>query len=159
MDMGNLPTQLREHQDKILTCIDGGEKLLEDGAARDVAGCASARWELARILGGYQVFKHLRIYDPAIMEGTPRQAAAARRLKVDCIALSQDFRGYIARWGTAGSGEQWTEYRLDTLSMLRRIRTLLARERREVDVIANSGLAGGLAQREAYESIEMRARA
>lgn len=60
---------LRRHQEAALAVLARGVACLNDGPEAMLSANADLRGELAHVLGGYQRFKHERIFDPAIASG------------------------------------------------------------------------------------------
>lgn len=75
------------------------------------------RVALAAQLQKYQRFKHNNIFDPVMMLGLSSSKVVARTMKVDCLALGEDFAAYHTRWLRLHASE-WQRYREDMLSMV-----------------------------------------
>ena len=127
--------RLEEHQRGILTIMDAGEAMI---GACDVSGIARIRWTLVRALTAYQLFKHRDIFDPAIAGERRADSLRAERLKMACLTLGDDFRGFVQKWGSADVAGQWPLYEKAALAMTGRIRSHIARERAEVALLLAS---------------------
>ncbi|MGP7795687.1 hypothetical protein [Sphingomonas sp. CLY1604] len=121
--------RLLEHQAGIRANMDRAARLLAIGGAPDMAGLARLRWELVRLLAAYQMFKHREIFDPHIAGGSADRARTARALKVDCLALGEEVRRFVARH-SSGAVESPEVYRAEALAFIARMRGHLDYERR-----------------------------
>ena len=117
-------------QDRILAILDRAEAILRSGT-NDVAALGKTRWEAARALREYQLFKHSRIFDP-LERGQDYRAAHARRMKAECIRVGEEFRQYVLTWSVVSILDHWAEYHPAALDAIRRIRAHLASERRAI---------------------------
>ena len=123
-----LLARLLGYQERIEAILARGEHILDAGATLDGGAIGQLRWELARTLGEYQIFKHTRLFDPLIVRGGPRSAAAAA-MKQSCITLGGAFRAYVIRWTAADILDRPDPYRTAALVEVGRLRTHLKRER------------------------------
>ncbi|RYF06122.1 MAG: hypothetical protein EOO77_27350 [Oxalobacteraceae bacterium] len=73
------------------------------------------RVALAAHLQNYQRFKHNNIFDPVMLFGLSSSKVVARSMKVDCLALGEEFASYHTRWLGLHASE-WHRYREDMLS-------------------------------------------
>jgi len=73
------------------------------------------RLTLAAHLQSYQRFKHNNIFDPVMLFGLSSSKVVARTMKVDCLALGEEFAAYHTRWLRLHTSE-WQRYREDMLS-------------------------------------------
>jgi len=119
--------QFAQLRDRIHAIVDRAETILRSGV-RDVAALGQIRWEVARTLREYQLFKHSRIFDP-IERGQDYRAALARRMKAECIRVGEEFRRYVLKWSVVSILDHWNEYHPAALDAIRRIRVHLANER------------------------------
>ena len=119
--------QFTELQDRILAIADRAEAILRSDS-KDVAALGTCRWEAARALREYQLFKHSRIFDP-LERGQDYRAIKARRMKADCIRVGEAFRAYVLKWSVVSILDHWADYQPAALDAATRIRTHLARER------------------------------
>lgn len=115
--------ELRRRQEAALGVLGRGAATLEDGPEAVLAASPALRAELAAALGGYQRFKHERIFDPAIASGDDQRAALARHMKVACIAAGEVFRTHQDRWTRDRIAGDWNNYKAAarlTINQLRR---------------------------------------
>ena len=119
--------QFVELQDRILAIADRSEAILRSDS-KDVAALGNCRWEAARTLREYQLFKHNRIFDP-LEKGQDYRAIRARRMKADCIRVGDEFRAYVLKWSVVSILDHWSEYHPAALDLIARIRAHLAKER------------------------------
>ncbi|MBJ6122145.1 hypothetical protein [Sphingomonas mollis] len=131
MDVSASLARLHEHQDRILTILDRATNLIHGDPDRNRAGLATSRWEMARRLREYQLFKHRELFDPMIAGGDPDQRRRARLMKADCILLSEDFQTHVARWSGVDVADDWITYRRAMLAITTRLRGAVMRERHE----------------------------
>lgn len=129
MTTTGLLARLHRHQDAILTIMRTAEPLLRSAALRDVPALSRNRWSLMRALSEYQLFKHNEIFDPAIGRAVLGSAERADRLKRACIAMDDDFRAHVSKWGGADLESVWSVYQPAALQMIARLRDHIARER------------------------------
>jgi hypothetical protein len=101
----------------------------------DPLATANARWRLTRLLTGYQIFKHQRIFDPLARHGSREDARAAQQMKIDCVAIGQTFRAYLARWTASGIEGREPEYRRDARGMMSLLEHHILRERRGIEAL------------------------
>ncbi|WP_375426962.1 hypothetical protein [uncultured Sphingomonas sp.] len=120
--------RLGEHQTVIHDILRRDEQVLRS-PERNAEALARSRWALARAIIAYQAFKHHEIFDPVMRRGSPADAAAARRLKAECIASGDAFRTYVAKWSKVSILDHWTEYQAAALALVAAVRCHLARER------------------------------
>lgn len=117
-----------ELQSRIHAIVDESEALLVQGDARNADALGKVRWELARALREYQLFKHSCIFDPIERRQDPN-APKARRMRADCIRFGEEFLAYVLRWSAASPLQQWDEFESASRSMVAGIRAQLASER------------------------------
>jgi hypothetical protein len=127
-----------ELQSRIHGLVDRTEALLLDRGAPDIGALGSARWELARTLREYQLFKHSCIFDP-LEQRRGADASSARIMKADCIRFGEEFLAYVLRWSAASPLQQWDEFESASRDMIARIRAQLAAERIGVTDLLGSG--------------------
>lgn len=127
-----------DYQGRIHDLVERTEALLLDRTARDIGALGSARWELARALREYQLFKHSCIFDPLEQRRDPR-AFEARIMKADCIRFGEEFLAYVLRWSAASPLQQWDEFESASRAMIARIRAQLASERIAVAGLLDPG--------------------
>lgn len=116
MVRSELIIQFRAYQEKAVRLMASGERMLNAGDTRDLAGLSIVRWELIQLLRQYQAFKNREIYDPAIANENDLERQLAQLMKNKCLAIEDEFRAHVIRWN--GSTEvQWVDYRLAALAM------------------------------------------
>jgi hypothetical protein len=120
--------QFVELQDRIHAIVNKAEAILRQPDNRDVAALGAARWEVARVLREYQLFKHSRIFDP-LERGSDYRAIKAKRMKADCIRVGEEFRAYVLKWSVVSILDHWADYHPAALDAVARIRAHLKRER------------------------------
>ena len=120
--------EFTELQDRIHAIIDRAEAILREPGNRNVAALGQARWEAARTLRQYQLFKHGRIFDP-IAQGEDHRALKARQMKTECLHFGEEFRNYVMRWSVVSILDSWDDYHPAALASIARIRAQLVRER------------------------------
>ncbi len=87
------------------------------------------RLQLGAHFGRYQAFKHGQIFDPVIEFGSASSRVVARAMKVDCMALGEEFGAYQSRWLGLGQND-WTSYRRDMLATVETLTSHLEAELR-----------------------------
>jgi hypothetical protein len=148
-----LLSRLDEHQAKALRVIDRGDVLLAPGADPDTAQLVQSRWELTRILGAYQAFKHHELFDPIIRCGTPDKVKLAEQMKLECIAVGIEYRTHVERCTNLDIVAHWDSYRPTVAKLLARIKAHMARERWVVEGL----LLASAAERSAAPALTERA--
>ena len=126
--------QLHAHQADVKAAIAESRALLA-AESIDLLATANARWRFTRLLTGYQMFKHQRIFDPLSRHGSAGDAAAARQLKIGCIATGETFRAHLARWNPSGIEANEAEYRRATRGMIAMIERHMLTERRDIEAL------------------------
>lgn len=144
-----LLTRLDAHQARALEIISRGDVLLAPDACPDQGLLSQARWELTRVLGAYQMFKHHELFDPIIRNGPPDKARLAGEMKAECIALGDEYRAHVARCADLDIPAHWDSYRPAVARLLGRIKAHIARERwiaarLLIDGVAARGPSAGL---------------
>ncbi|WP_162256507.1 hypothetical protein [Sphingomonas sp. Root710] len=124
-----LLSRLDEHQAKALEIISRGDVLLAPHARPDQGRLSQARWELTRVLGAYQMFKHYELFDPIIRNGPLDKARLAEQMKAECIALGDEYRAHVARCANLDIPAHWDSYRPAVVRLLARIKAHIGRER------------------------------
>lgn len=102
---------LRRHQEIALGILSRGAECLDRGPAAVLADGVGLRRELGDALREYQLFKHERIFDPAIGSADEHRAALARHMKVGCIAAGEVFRAHMNRWTADQIATDWVHYK------------------------------------------------
>ena len=126
--------QLHGHQADVKAAMAETQALLA-AEPIDALALATARWRFTRTLTGYQVFKHQRIFDPLSRHGSPEEAHAARQMKIECVAISETFRAYLARWTASGIEGREAEYRRDARGMISMIDRHMLHEGRGIEAL------------------------
>jgi hypothetical protein len=116
-----------EFQSRIEALLVRGEAVLRATDDRDVSQLGQTRWEMARLLREYQLYKHTRIFDHFERVGGS-QAALARQMRAECIRVGEEFRAYILKWSVTSILDNWAEYQPAALDAIARIRAQLVRE-------------------------------
>lgn len=124
-----LLAKLDEHQAKALEIIKRGDRLLAPGAVPDTTLLVQSRWELTRILGAYQAFKHHELFNPIIRGGPADKAKLAEQMKRECMAIGDEYRDHVARCTNLDIARHWDSYRPAVARLLARIKSHMARER------------------------------
>lgn len=127
-------SQLYDHQTAVKAAMAETQALLRADMV-DPKDIAAARWALTRLLTGYQMFKHQRVFDPLSRHGTPEDAHAARQMKIDCVAMGETFRAHLARWTSSGIEGHEMEYRRDATGMMALLERHILRERRGIEAL------------------------
>jgi hypothetical protein len=126
--------QLYAHQAEVKGAIAETQALFT-AEPIDALATANARWKLTRLVTGYQMFKHQRIFDPLSQHGRPEDARVARQMKIDCIAMGEAFRVYLARWTASGIEGREAEYRRDATGMMAMLHRHIQRERGGIEAL------------------------
>jgi len=133
--------QFVQLQDRIVALLDRAEAILRSSADPDIATLGLTRWEAARILREYQLFKHNRIFDP-IERSQDYRAPKVRRMKAECVRFGEEFRNYVLKWSVVSILDHWAEYQPAALEAIAGIRAQLAGERASVaELLENKSAA------------------
>lgn len=97
----------------------------------DIAKLGEGRWEVARALREYQLYKHGMIFDPALRDHGER-AVMAGRMKAECTRVGEAFHKYVLKWSVVSIGDHWSEYQPAALASIARIRAQLEKEKASV---------------------------
>ncbi len=124
---GRMPDRLNT-----LACHHSRLAGIADTAARLVAGSASEaciadlrllRLDMMDALASYQSFIHQEVFEPA-MRGCPGLALdSASALKISCIDLQGSYEAFRMRWSHRDTRENWPEYRLSAMQMVKKVRS------------------------------------
>jgi hypothetical protein len=139
-----LLAKLDEHQAKALEIIRRGDTLLAPGAEPNPGLLVQSRWELTRILGAYQAFKHHELFDPIIRNGSPDKVPLAEQMKRECVAIGEEYREHVARCTNLDIPKYWDSYRPAVARLLARVKAHMARESWVTESLL---LSGGGAER------------
>lgn len=123
---------VQRYQAEILATVAGMMAAVDGDPALVQADLARARWQLARQLRAYQLFKHGEIFGPMIRFGTPTEARLAEQAAMVCLAHGEAFRGYLRRWSGRDIRHDWPEYRASVRTLGTALRQALAVERLEI---------------------------
>lgn len=124
-------TALDDHQQRLLAKLGENDALLR-AAEPDSHALGCVRWQLVRLLREYQLFKHRRIFDPAIRSGVTLARAQAETMKAECIAAGEAIARFVLTWSAVEGPVDWSAYRLAALDLHLAIRRHVVRERRGV---------------------------
>ncbi|MES2987471.1 MAG: hypothetical protein V4808_06175 [Pseudomonadota bacterium] len=127
-------SQLYAHQTDVKAAMAETQALFT-AEPIDMFAAANARWKLTRLLTGYQMFKHQRIFDPLIRGGSVEDARVACQMKIDCVAMGENFRIYLARWTASGIEGREAEYRRDAAGMIAMLHRHILRERSGIEAL------------------------
>lgn len=126
--------QLYDHQTAVKAAMAETHAMLAKERV-DPQDTAAARWALTRLLTGYQMFKHQRIFDPISRGGAPDDARAAREMKIACVAAGETFRAYLGRWTASGIEGREIEYCRDAKGMMGLLDRHILTERRGIEAL------------------------
>ena len=132
-------SQLYDHQTAVKAAMAETQAMLRADMV-DPQETAAARWALTRLLTGYQMFKHQRIFDPLVRHGSLEDAHVAREMKIACVAAGETFRAYLARWTASGIEGREMEYRRDAKGMMALLERHILHERRGIEALLAPGL-------------------
>ncbi|RYD91935.1 MAG: hypothetical protein EOP61_26600 [Sphingomonadales bacterium] len=127
-------SQLYEHQAAVKGAIAEAQAMLAADTI-EPQDIAAGRWMLTRLLTGYQMFKHQRVFDPLARNGTSDDAHAARQMKIQCVAMGETFRAYLARWTASGIEGREHEYRREAKGMMSLLERHILHERRGIEAL------------------------
>lgn len=126
--------QLVAHQDGVLVIINRILALLTDPLG-DCAAIGRHRWELVRTIRAYQLFKHWRIFDPAIASGVRWQVERGTAMKRACIETGEDFKAHVLAWSSTDVAAHWQDYRQDMLLWSQRLIRHMEVERQDGTIL------------------------
>lgn len=126
---GALRAEAEHYVARALTMVGRARALVAADRSGRVALLTARRVALHGHLQRYQRFKHGHIFDPVIRLGPPSSQVVARAMKIDCLALGEQFGAYHARWLCFSPGE-WLRYRTDMLATTESLSTHLHAELR-----------------------------
>jgi len=107
METPRLIAELTRHHEAVLAHLAETRRVLRLPPDEALPLLTRRRWALVRLLRGYQLFKHVELFDPLIRRGGAPGAAAAA-MKARCVLVgdkvsahirsgsSADVRGYLA---------------------------------------------------------------
>lgn len=123
---------VQRYQADILSTVAAMASLIDGEPMLVQAELARARWQLARQLRAYQLFKHGEIFGPLVRLGSPVEARLAEQAAMVCLAHGEAFRGYLRRWSGRDILHDWPEYRASVRTLGTTLRQALAVERIEI---------------------------
>lgn len=110
-----LTLQAEAYVARTLVSLNRARALVEAERSDCIDLLTARRVTLAAHLQNYQHFKHNNIFDPVMLFGLSSSKVVARSMKVDCLALGEEFTSYHKRWLRLHASE-WQRYRKDMLS-------------------------------------------
>ncbi|GGB36417.1 hypothetical protein GCM10011380_27280 [Sphingomonas metalli] len=113
--------------------LSEGSTVLEGKGDDALAVLPQMRARLGEVLGAYQVFKHERVFDPAVATGDPECTKLGRSMKVECIAAGEAFRSHGQQWKPERIAEDWPNYRVAARLTLNALRRHLDNEREGIE--------------------------
>ena len=121
---------LSGYQDRMLEVTGRARTNLMERGPEAAADLDRARMEMAQLMASYQLFVHRQIFEPLIATGELDEVSAAKALKVECIALAEEFRDYTKYWASQDVAARWTDYKPIALAMIARVRSHAGNVRR-----------------------------
>ncbi len=112
--------------------IARAETCLRHPHQRDALTLAKLRWEVARAIGAYTLFKHHELFDPLVAHGTAEQARVAAEAKRACLAMGEQFQAHVRKWSGTPVADHWDEYKPATVAILAKLRAHFDTERQVV---------------------------
>ena len=135
MAESDLTPELRDHQNRALDVLRRGAACVEAGPDAVAASLVPLRAEMADALQRYQVFKHERIFDPAVASGNKTRSDLARAMKVECVAAGETFRAHQKRWRDSDVAADWATYKPAVRLTINQLRRHITRERDGIDAL------------------------
>jgi len=148
METPRLIAELARHHDAVAAHLSGTRKLLALSPELALPQIARRRWELIRLLRGYQLFKHVELFDPLIRRRGPTASLAAD-MKARCVVLGEEVTAHIRRWSSSDAIGAWRQYVVEEAAMIERLRGHLRREREEAQRLAPAAATPGASTRAA----------
>ena len=128
-------SRLQIYHDDIVARIAASVAVIEADNLSSLSILSARRWQMVRLLREYQIFKHSRIFDPAIANGSPSEVAAARGMKINCIAMGNAFSSYVKLWSSGLITTSWEDYRIAMIEMSAVLTRHVKSERRNVEAL------------------------
>ncbi len=128
MDHAISLSDLNDHQRRARDVLVRGAACVEAGPDAVAAQSSALRAEMAAVLGDYQVFKHERIFNPAMTNADPGLASLAREMKVECIAAGEAFRAHLQAWRVDDIRAAWSNYKPAVRLTINQLRRHIDRE-------------------------------
>lgn len=138
MSNASILNLLQTYHDDIVERIAASVTLIENEGLSSLSTLAARRWQMVRLLREYQIFKHSRIFDPAIAKGSSSEIAAAYKMKVNCIAIGDEFAAYVRHWSSGVIATNWEDYRFAMIEMSTSLMAHVKTERRDIDILLSS---------------------
>jgi len=128
-------TRLQSYHDDIISRIAASVAVIEADNLSSLSSLSARRWQMVRLLREYQIFKHSRIFDPAIAKGSPSEIAAAQEMKINCIAMGNAFTAYVKIWSSGLITTRWEDYRTAMIEMSTLLTRHVKSERHNVEAL------------------------
>ncbi len=135
MDISLPLAALNDHQNRALDVLARSCACVAEGPDAVEARSATLRAEMATVLSDYQVFKHERIFNPALTHADPGLAGLAREMKVECIAAGETFRAHLQGWRVEDIRGAWTNYQAAARLTINQPRRHIDREAEGITVL------------------------
>ena len=135
---------LRIYHDRVQALADEAEGLLRREGMAALPRMGKLRVDQGVAMASYQLFVHRQVFEPLTRNGTPAQAEAAKRLKVECVIFSGTFCRYVQDWSKRDTATHWHEYLPAALGMVAAIRSHIARVRDEIAPTFDAGVTGAV---------------
>lgn len=114
---------LARHHSRLLEIMGTARPLITSSAERaDLVALRHLRREMVEALAAYQRFVHEEIFEPARTSGSRAARADAQELKIGCIDIQVAYDAFGIRWSRRNALESWSEYRLSSIRMMKRVR-------------------------------------
>ncbi len=123
------------HQRTVLRLADRFHAMLDTGAEAASRPLPDLHREMAAALRDYQLFKHERIFDPAVADGGAETTRLGRAMKMECIAAGEVFRSHVQQWKADRIAADWPRYRTAARLTLNALRRHLENERDGIETL------------------------
>ncbi len=120
-------TTLRTYHDRVEAIAAEAERLIREQGQAALPRIVKLRVDQGVAMASYQLFVHREVFEPFTRHGTPAQADAAKRLKVELVLFSGSFCHYLQHWSRRDVAAEWGAYRAAALEMIAAIRAHIAR--------------------------------
>jgi serine/threonine protein kinase HipA of HipAB toxin-antitoxin module len=131
----NRSETLRVYQRRAFDLVDRANAILDEGKEAALIALPSLRGEIVEVLQAYQVFKHERIFDPAVLAGGDERTRLGRAMKIECIAAGETFRRHMTQWKDDDIARDWDNYRAAARLTLNALRRHLENERDGIETL------------------------
>lgn len=128
----SLLDRLVEHQNGVREIFARAEACLRHPHQRDALTLAKLRWEVARAIGAYTLFKHHELFDPLVTHGNAEQARVAAEAKRVCLAMGEQFHAHVRKWSGTPVAEHWDDYKPAAVAIMAKLRVHFDTERQVV---------------------------